>query len=180
MIRNPGAEPEQRFRQFRGSHDAVNKSGRRMDFSHRAALLHIESACSVVNGLDSSERACRGFKRISFSNLRVLRRELIAIDWTLFGTADAFNELQARYAAAFLEQFFVGKAAQPEVFPPWRLLFATMPFEHVGQEPPGVLVAGTLQWVLRHTAKEPLHQCKRTLPPLIDSFSGITCLDNRT
>ena len=180
MIRNPGAEPEQRFRQFRCSHDAVNKSGFWMDFSHGAALLHVEGASSVVNGVDSSERACRGLKRISFSNLCILLGKFITIDGTLFRTAGAFYELQAGYAATFFEQFFVGKAAQPEVFPPWRLLFATMPFEHVGQEPPGVLVAGTLQWVLRHTAKEPLHQCKRTLPPLIDSFSGITCLDNRT
>src|SRR5438093_8652116 len=101
MIRNPGAEPEQRFCQFRGSHNAMNKSGRWMDFSHCAALLHIDRASRVVDRVDSSERAIRRFKGISFSNLCVLRRELVTIDRTLFRATDPSNELQARYPVAF-------------------------------------------------------------------------------
>src|SRR5688572_26333680 len=103
----------------------------RMQAGRVFPLLDIDGARRVIDGFDASNLSCRGFNGVIFANLCVLGRELIAVNGACRGTANSFDENEARKAIAFFEQFGVRKLTQSEVLPPWRFLFAAMPLDHV-------------------------------------------------
>src|SRR5262245_14760237 len=54
-----------------------------------------------------------------------------------------------------------------------------MPFQHVGKQPSGVLVASPLGWFLRHALKKTFHQGQSPFSSFIDSLCRIARLERR-
>src|SRR5688572_13325510 len=132
------------------------------------ALLNVDGTRGVVDGFHAAELSLGGLNGFTLANLRVLRRELIAVDRTCRRTALALHELQAGQAIALFEQFLICKPPQTEVLPPGSFLLAAMPLDHVSKHPLRRIGIALVQ---------PLHQRGRPSPSRVNFVGRITGLE---
>jgi len=112
MFRDPAPDPVERLRLLFPSNDLVAENCRGMKIGRIRSLLNIYGAFCIVDRLDSSEFACGRFKVVVHSNLGILRRKLVAVDWTAQGPrAGALHELETGKTGAFLEKLIVSEPA---------------------------------------------------------------------
>ena len=117
------------------------------------SMVHV--APSMPTGLTEGAAIARA-ELVAFANLAFLRRIAVAIHDALLWCRNTLDELQPGQRSLFLDQFLVWQAAQAEVLPPARLLFAAVPVEHVGEQPTPLLLFGPLAGVEWDLADQPV------------------------
>ena len=88
---------------------------------------------------------------VAFSDPGLLKGEPVTIDRGAESRRQTLDQLETRESRRLVEQVLVGQLAQPVVLPPRRLLLATVPVEHVGEQPQRLLLLGPFLLLLRHS-----------------------------
>src|ERR1700730_10474099 len=103
--------------------------------SRRATPFDIDGSAAVVYGNDLT---CTLFSLRIMNSVRpvngvILRREAIPMDGRFFDLTDWAYINQASHRVLVFKQFACGKFAQPEVFPPCRLILSPVVLQHLGE-----------------------------------------------
>ena len=112
MFRDPAPDPVERLRLLFTSNDLVTENCCGMKIGRICPFLDVYGACCIVDRLDSSEFARGRFKFVVHSNLGILGRKLVAVDWAAQSPpAGTLHELETGKTGAFLEKLIVSEPA---------------------------------------------------------------------
>ncbi len=129
----------------------------RVRYLRRLPPLEIDRPRMIVERHDHASRLPGGriVRRILHVDVMLLLRKPVAMDLRPLDRADHPLVLQAAERRPVLQQFFGTQAQAMEILPPHRLVLAPVKVEQVRQDPPRLLLRGSLRRLLRHTGHEP-------------------------
>ena len=130
----------ERIRQDIEVDDLVRKHGLGMNVGGVLAFLDVDTPPVEREFVDGSKfGAADTAELLSSADLGLLRRKGVAVDGRLRSSADRCNEGEARQSGPLIDELVSGQVAQPEVFPPDRLVLSAVKIERVGEQPTRML-----------------------------------------
>src|SRR6478672_10489096 len=157
------ADAVQRLFHHLARHMSKGKHRPRVYLGHFRPLPNVDRSPSSVDPVDGSESALiLKFDLVVFVEIALLLGERVSVDdgprrlallpnhWS-----NPLDERHAGHGASFVEQLVVGQVAETEVFPPRRLVLATMVIEQIGEDPAPLLFSVSLADDVRNVAEKP-------------------------
>ena len=140
VIAHELSEPKEGVHCIRVAHLVLLEQRGRMVVCTRDTLPQIDRSMLEIDRLDLGDG--RGLlaawfeSLVSFVEVGVLRRELVAVDHdAALRSLQAALEPEPRDARSLVEELVLGHAVESKVFPPVDLVFASVPLEELREDP---------------------------------------------
>ena len=134
-----------------------------------SALLDVDGAVVERNSHHASELIAPDAPEIVFGpDVGILQREPVAMNWRLGGAAGLLQERDVSQAGALMKQVFRREVAKPEVFPPNRLFFPSVPIQHERKKPSRLLLCAPFGDIVRYAVRETRDKCGDLSLPFVE------------
>ncbi len=144
-----------------------------MNVGKGTSLLDIDCAALDADRIDCAQRlSAFCFKLLARPKIGLLRGESITMNRAFSRAANRGLQAQAAKPGLFLKQVLGIEVFQAVIFPPSRLVFASMEIEHVGKQPACLLHSVSISHIRWNVSGKGSDQRGNPCQPLGHFFIG--------